>query len=391
MAIGNPHIDRLLRIGAILGLLAFPATVFWNLAGVGPRLSPSIFRLIGVTDTAPQPQWTLTSFADRTLQAAITRAVADASLLRPLLIRINNEIRYSAFGYISTPNVIMGDNGQLIQRFYLTEYCSRASDSADRRAGELTPKLRDIQAYFEARNRTFLFLITPSKAAHLPEYFVHRFPCPNSEQDRTALLPKLDRLLREAGINVLDAASLIHGLKGTYEVDLFARGAVHWNAVAVARAADAIVAEVNRLARRPLMPQLDWTYTVVDEKYGGDLENLLNLLVTRNRYKSAKVTYRHAVPCDRQPENPLNVAIIGSSFIIDPALALISGGCLAHLYSYFYLSLKRFGGIPLTVKDDLNDDDLAAIRDADVAIIEDNETFVAINYIERLRAVLSGR
>jgi hypothetical protein len=63
MAIGNPHIDRLLRIGAILCLLAFPATVLWNLAGLGPKLSPRIFRLVGVTDMAPQPQWTLRSFA----------------------------------------------------------------------------------------------------------------------------------------------------------------------------------------------------------------------------------------------------------------------------------------------------------------------------------------
>jgi alginate O-acetyltransferase complex protein AlgJ len=327
----------------------------------------------------------------RTLQAAIARAVDDASLLRPLLIRINNQIRYSVFGYISTPNIIVGEDRQLTQPFYLSEYCSRRSDTADRRAAELIPRLRDIQAYFESRNRTFVFLITPSKIAHLPEYFVHRFPSPNSEQDRTALLPKLDWLLREAGINVLDAASLIHGLKGTYEVDLFPPGGVHWNAVAVARAADAIVAEVNRLAGRRLMPRLDWTYTVVDPVHGEDLVNLLNLLVTPKWYKSAEVTYRHVVPCDREPENPLKVAIIGTSFIIDPALALISGGCLAHLYSYFYLSLKRYGGIPLTLKDDLNDDDLAAIRDADVAIVEDNETFVAINYLERLRAVLSGR
>jgi alginate O-acetyltransferase complex protein AlgJ len=393
MMIRNSHIGRLLRVGTMMGLLALPASVFWNLAGLEPRLSPSVLRLAGVTDPPPQPHWTLASFADRTLQAAIVGAVETASPIRPLLIRINNEIRYTTFGYISTPDVFQGDNGQLMLRGYWSEYCSRGPDSADRKARELIPKLADIQAYFEARDRIFLYLISPSKAAHLPEHFVDRFPCASSEQDRNMLLPRLDRLLREAGINVIDAASLVHGLKGIYPVDLFPQSGIHWNALAIARAVDATIAEVNRLARRPLLPRLDWTYTVPDRPRSNDIDlaSLLNLLVIRKWYGSVEVEFRHAVPCDMQPENPLKVAIVGSSFTNELPLVLNSGGCLLHARQYYYLS-GVIGGNPVTMRAGLNDDDLAAIRDADVMIVEENESFAGESqYIVRLRAVLSGQ
>ena len=34
------------------------------------------------------------------------------------------------------------------------------------------PKLRDIQNYYVGRGGQFLYLLSPSKAAHLPEFFV---------------------------------------------------------------------------------------------------------------------------------------------------------------------------------------------------------------------------
>ena len=69
-------------------------------------------------------------------------------------------------------------------------------------------------------------------------------PCGGSE----VVLWEDAAMLKNAGIHVVDTASLMHGLKGKYEIDLFPAGGVHWNAIGIAAADDAILAEINRQA-----------------------------------------------------------------------------------------------------------------------------------------------
>ena len=80
-----------------------------------------------------------------------------------------------------------------------------------------------------------VYVATLSKAAHLPEYFVDRVPCPSTPAARTQLVPDYINALRREGIHVVDTASLIHSLKGTYPFDLFPQGGVHRNDVGGAR------------------------------------------------------------------------------------------------------------------------------------------------------------
>ncbi len=105
-------------------------------------------------------------------------------------------------------------------------------------------------------------MVTPSKAAHLPEYFVDRVPCPSTPAARTQLVPDYVGALQREGIHVVDTASLIHSLKGTYPFDLFPQGGVHWNDVGGARAVSAVVEEINRLAGREIIPPFTFTYTM---------------------------------------------------------------------------------------------------------------------------------
>src|SRR5262249_8931029 len=163
---------------------------------------------------------------------------------------------YTLFAKINAEDVVEGDAHQLFVTSAIEEYCARSPEAAMRKAERLIPILRDIQAYYVAHNRIFLYVITPSKAAHLPEYFLGRMPCRNSERDRGTFLPIVTRLLREAGINALDIASIVHGLKAREPADLFPRGGGHWSQVGVAHAADAVAEEIDRLAGRPLVPRV---------------------------------------------------------------------------------------------------------------------------------------
>src|SRR5882724_13172681 len=172
----------LLRAGFCLLLLALPLASAWNLA-VAPahpslaiRIGP---KLGGVTRDA-QVDLSWSSLRDGSFQKAVSGRVTDAMPVRPLLTRINNEIRFELFGELTAPHVVRGANGHLIERSYLEEYCARTDGMGAKFAADILPKLRDIQSYYRAHGGIFVYVVTPSKVAHLPEYFVDRAPCPST-------------------------------------------------------------------------------------------------------------------------------------------------------------------------------------------------------------------
>ena len=179
----------MVRAAFCVFLLALPLCSAWNLAVAPnhPALAIKIGpKLGGVTrDAAVILSWS--SLRDGSFQKAVASRVTDAMPMRPLLIRINNEIRFSLFGELTAPQVVRGANGQLIERSYLEEYCARTEAQPAAFAADIIPKLLDIQNYYRSHGGIFLYLVTPSKAADLPEYFVDRVPCPSTPAARAAV------------------------------------------------------------------------------------------------------------------------------------------------------------------------------------------------------------
>jgi hypothetical protein len=260
-------------------------------------------------------------------------------------------------------------------------------------AAEILPKLKDIQNYYKAHDGIFIYVISPSKIAHLPEYFVDRFPCPSTPEARAQLVPQYVGALRQGGINLVDTASLIHSLKGTYEFDLFAEGGVHWNDVGGARAVSAIVEEINRLAGHVLVPPFKFSYTLSGATSGADRElvDLLNVFFPPLGYLTPKVSFSPSVSCADSPARQLDVAMVGSSFGHLPASIMIEANCLSGLQFYYYATLGRFGGVPYhELQRNLAGAELDRWRDARIMIVEENESFVArTRYVDQLRAVVN--
>jgi alginate O-acetyltransferase complex protein AlgJ len=374
----------LLPLGTAWNLLAlqyFPTHLF----RLGPKLS-------GVTYDKPVVlSWA--DIRDGNFQKAVATRVTDAMPVRALLIHVNNEIRYQLFGELTAPQVVKGANGQLIERSYLNDYCSRIEGMGAKLAADILPKLKDIQNYYESHGGIFVYVVSPSKAAHLPEYFVDRVPCPSTPAARKQLVPDYVGALRQGGIHVVDTASLIHSLKGAYPFDLFPEGGVHWNDVGGARAVSAVVDAINQQAGRELIPPYTFTYTLSKPANGADRElaDLLNVFFPPLGYQTPKVQFQPSVPCAQSPARQLDVAMVGSSFGHLPARILIEANCLDHLRFYYYLILGRFGETPIhELQRNLADNDLMPLRDAKVMILEENESFVdKAGYIDPLRALIN--
>jgi alginate O-acetyltransferase complex protein AlgJ len=380
---------------ALLALL--PLGTAWNLLAaqyfpsravkIGPKLG-------GVTyDSAVVLTWS--SFHDGTLQKALVSRVTDAMPIRPILIRLNNEIRYHMFGEVTAPQVVRGAKGHLIERTYLDDYCSRLEGMGTERAAIALPKLKDIQNFYSARGGVFVYVVTPSKVAHLPEYFIDRVACPSTPKARAALVGDYVEALKREGIHVVDTASLIHSLKGAYPFDIFPEGGTHWNDVGGARATSLLVDEINRQAGRDIIPPFTFTYTMSGAGSGADRElvDLLNVFFPPLGYQTPKVSFQPKAACAESPARQLDIAIVGSSFSHLPARILIEANCLERLQVYYYANLGRYGGTPYReLQRNLADSDLGAWRDAKVMILEENESFMAtpkVSYVDQLRAVVN--
>ncbi|MEW6397352.1 MAG: hypothetical protein AB1582_22760 [Pseudomonadota bacterium] len=255
-------------------LVLLPLLTAWNLAVAPnhPKLEIKIGpKLAGVTRQLPLT-WSLSSLIDGSLQKAITERVTQALPIRPLLVRFNNELKFELFGELTLPGVVRGAHGHLIEQFYLDDYCNRTEDMVETRARATIPKLKAVQDYYRSRGSVFIYLITPSKVAHLPDYFVNLQACPSTPAARIEFVPRYVNLLREAGINVVDTATMIHSLRGKYEVELFPQGGTHWNDIGGALAATAIAEEINRQANQTLAPPFTFTYTISGVTSGVDRE-----------------------------------------------------------------------------------------------------------------------
>jgi alginate O-acetyltransferase complex protein AlgJ len=386
----------IIRAAFCVLLVLLPLGAAWNL--IAAQYFPSRAIKIGPTlggvtyDTPVVFSWR--EIRDGKLQKAIVSRVTDAMPVRPLLIRINNEVRFHLFGELTAPNVVRGAKGQLIEQSYLNDYCSRTEGMGAKLATDILPKLKEIQDFYQAHGAVFVYVVTPSKAAHLPEYFVDRVPCPSTPAARAQLVPDYVGALKREGIHIVDTASLIHSLKGAYPFDLFPQGGVHWNDVGGALAVSAVVEEINRLAGREIIPPFKFTYTMSQPAKGADRElvDLLNVFFPPLGYQTPKVSFQPSVPCAQSPARQLDVTMVGSSFGDLPSRILIEANCLDRLQFYYYATLGRFGGAPYhELQRNLPESDLSAWRDAKVMILEENESFMAsakVAYVDQLRAVV---
>lgn len=387
--------ENVLRKMLIAALLVVPALTIWNVyaEAYGKKII-NIGRRLGGVIEQPQPvPFSLKSFTDGSWQKAITATVTNAIPTRPMLIRASNNIRVALFGRYGNDQVLIGDKGHLIEKFYLNELCRRDIERLKREAPDWIAKLKELQDFYAARKKIFVYELSPSKAAHFPELFIPRHPCTNTERDRNEWVPAYISMLRQARINFVDNATGTHALKGKYPLDIFPQGGVHWNAIGYTHATNALIAEINRQGFVPPLPQLKWKYEISEVARGldRDLLDLVNVLLPNPRYPTARVTYEPAA-CPAY-KRPLEFAFIGGSFTGPTAMILNRHGCLPDLkrYNYLYGGVRGGDGYK-RIKSRLTAEDILPLRNADIVILEENEAVIpASTYAMEFYRVMLGK
>lgn len=390
-----PMSQQSLRLTLIAVLLVLPALTLWNVyaAAYGKKKINLGRPLGGVVEDVQSVPFSLKSIADGSWQKKINEAVTDAILTRPILIRTSNNIRVALFGHYGNDQVLIGDKGHLIEKFYVNEYCRRDIEKLKRDAPAWIAQLKELQDFYTSRNKIFIYSLSPSKMAHFPELFVTRIPCASSEADRREWLPVYTAMLKQAGIHFVDGASSTHALKGKYPLDIFPQGGVHWNAIGYTLASNELIAEINRQGFTPPLPLLHWKYKISEVARGldRDLVDLVNVLVPNPRYPTAEVTFEK--PACPAYKRPLEIAYIGGSFIGPTAETLNLHGCLPDLkrYNYLYRGLRGGDGFQ-RIKTRATAEDIIPLRNADIVILEENEAVIpASDHAREFYRVIMGK
>ena len=382
---------RLLRaiplgLGALV-LAACSALLAANLAAqaVGHRPLKLVPSLLGVTQPGgAAPGWA--GLLHGATQQAVAHAAGPQMPLFPWAVRLRNQVEFSLLRSTPVASLLVGRQGELLERAYAADWCTR--DVAAWRPGAVAwaAELRAMQDTVEHAGKTFLYVLTPSKVAQYPGFLPAGYACPSAPADRSGLLPAWRAILAEAGIHVADTTAALSAAHAAYPFPLYPPGGTHWNAVGAAIGQQTVLAALNRLLPGSGFAPFRFTWRMVPHATGIDIDlaRLMNLFHPAFDGPVPEVAVQAApAPAGCRPPR---VVIVGSSFSETTVAALGALPCSvpAVEYEYWQISTLRWqgGGVAITHAVDPAARD-AEVLGAGVLIVEENE--------ERLRQPNHGR
>jgi hypothetical protein len=307
--------------------------------------------LVGLKEAVPPPS---NSFFTGDYQKNVEEQLNRTLPLRPRFVRATNQAYYSLFGksYMHQELLVRGKNDELYEEQYIVNYCGNAGWFAFTDANGKTTKrifdfttmtnlvawsgyLHNISAYYKQQGKTFLYVIAPSKASHVPENSPLRYTCPIPVPTEQYDLPVQHKVaaLEKLGLPYVNGVKILAEAKEQYPVPLFPKGATHWNLLGASLVTQAVQQRLGQLTQKKL-PPIEFSYQLSDRPYGGDAD-LINLL------NAWEVDYRYPVPLvtiKTQPTQNVRVAVVGDSFGERLVEVLVNSQAFCQVDEYRYLT-----------------------------------------------------
>jgi alginate O-acetyltransferase complex protein AlgJ len=342
-------------------------------------------KLAGVTNSAPPPEVGLRPWFDGATQSAVEPWLPEKmGRPREIYLRLKNGYDY----VLGRSDVIsIGRAGVLNGKSYVDEWCLRA-DRAKTHA-DVAPLLAAIIAIYqaaEARNKPFVFMFSPSKAAVFPEFL----PSWCAPADRPRAYDVLLAGLKAANVPVVDGHAIAVQTKATEKWLPFGRDGAHWNDIGQFFAVQVLLVELQRQLGQPVadlaLGQVNVDTTPIGaEADAGLIANLPFTLYPSSPHASFEVRNRQSMPTG---------LFVGTSFSWGP-LQIMMGQKLfsPSKFYYYFSSIYAYGagdrvGTLEAVK---ADSDLPEFLDkADFVVLEANEAELGVGHIAKLAAAIKA-
>jgi hypothetical protein len=201
-----------------------------------------------------------------------------------------------------------------------------------------------IQRWYAARDKIFLYVITPSKPSIEPEWLPAGWPCAASLADRRDFHAAYRAILDQAGVNVVDAVETTMAAKRDFPFPPFPKGGTHFNAVSAALAAQQVITVLTRVGTWRRMDDFSFTWTMSEpSEVDTDLRDAMNVPYTGMNYQTPRVSLE---PSTVAQCTPILIGQVGGSFTYEINRILQRTACppKIDLYEYYRNTMALYPG-----------------------------------------------
>lgn len=293
--------------------------------------------LVGVVPPPAPPSFSMRHIRNCEWQKGVERQFNENFPGRELVTRVTHEAYLRLLrttGVNCRPwDVTLGRGRNLFINSYLIEYCTEREPAESLRP--LVQRLRELQDAVRRKQIAFLFLVTPSKPAMLPETIPPRWLARYDPRPRSIehFLP----MLKEAGIDYVDGIAITASLKDKCPVPVFPEGGTHWNFYASWHVANAVMTKLKDQGINVQTiedPHLEITQNPQTE---ADIVNILDLVVPWHFPVISVMPRPLNVPEIDRP----NCVVIGGSFNFGVDAMMSVSAQFAEIDAYFYYNVQK--------------------------------------------------
>lgn len=194
--------------------------------------------LDGAFVETPRPVVTLKTLYEETAQDSLTTWFTEQCGFRRTMIRLNNQLLYSAFGKISAIGPVKSKNGKtFIEESYIISYTGETF-IGEERIQQTSRQLKLIQDMLRAKGVNLLPVFTVGKASYYPELIPDKYLSRSRGTNNYQVYLKA---LQEQGVEMIDFNRYFCDRKDQFEHPLYCDLSAHWTVYAASVAMDSLV------------------------------------------------------------------------------------------------------------------------------------------------------
>lgn len=333
-------------------------------------------ELSGVTNDPENISLNIINVFDGTYQTHLNDLWENNFPGRKFLLRIRNQLLYSAFNVSPNSNVVIGKEKYLYEPLYILFETQAYAPSSEEYFDSLGKNLLQLKELLEDNGKELYVFITPSKAHFCKEYLPERYMfLENSSAYSYTNYSKLIEVLDYNNIMYYDAVNYIEENinSGVLKSPVFYKSGIHWSHSWGESAASEFLDYMNSCSKYNLSTISIKEYTSTEPvSPATDLYSSLNLLFEP---KEQWYATEHTI-VNRGSDNP-NIFLRGGSFMGQSLSVLLNSGVFGkdvHLENSYYFTDKYTSLNSLsafTAYDELDMDTLAG--QTDIFVLEVNE------------------
>lgn len=292
--------------------------------------------LSGVLLEKTRPRFSWSTWFSGDFQKYFDQWFSDHLGLRAYFIKTDNQLNFSLFREISQKTnapIVVGRQNNLYEQGYINDYEATSSSEVAKLEAEVK-KIKQLQNLVEARNKRFIFLISPSKPVVYPEYL------PDGDQqfssDRLTNYKIFLNLLNKYQVNYFDGQAYLLNYKKLSPYVLFAKGGTHWNYLGACLASAQLLKGLDKAGQS--WPQISCNRLNIlqtPRKEDLDLASLINIWQEQIFYEP--LPYPQPSLSNNSSYRP-RLLIVGGSFIWNILRVMKEAKVIGNSDFYYYFS-----------------------------------------------------